>query len=159
MRFLTALGVFFWSVSAFAAQVRLDIKVIYATNSSVGIDAKLKKLAREFSSLKFTSYELKDESTLVLDVGTAGRMQLPTKDWLMLRPREIVDDKLRLDLEIEKMKLKTTSTIARDGTLAIGGPAYKDGTLIIAITRDAKDVIKVDGPVNVSAPLLIPLTE
>jgi len=162
MRFIFGLVVAFWSASVLAAPVRLDVKVIYATNKTVGVDPKLKKLAREFSSLKFTGYELKDESTLVLELGSSGRVQLPTKDWLTVRPRELVDDgKLRIDLEIEKIKLKTTSTIARDGTLAIGGPAFEDGTLILVITRDPKDVIKIDGPVNVSAPLpmLVPVTE
>ena len=36
-------------------------------------------------------------------------------------------------------------------------PLRDSGTLILAITRDPKDVIKVDGPVNVSAPLPMPV--
>jgi hypothetical protein len=123
---------------AAAEPVHLDVKVIYAHNKTTGIDPKLKKLAKDLSSLKFTAYELKDEAALQLELGSTGRVQLPTKEWLSVRPRELADDgKLRVDLEIEKIKLKTTSTIAKDGTLAIGGPAYQDGTLILAISRAA----------------------
>jgi hypothetical protein len=124
-------------VSRAADPVHLDVKIIYAHNKATGIDPKLKKLAKDLSSLKFTAYELKDEASLALELGATGRVQLPTKEWLLVRPRDIdANDKLRVDLEIEKIKLKTTSTIAKDGTLAIGGPAYQDGTLIIAISRD-----------------------
>lgn len=124
---------------AHAEPVQLGVKIIYAHNKATGIDPKLKKLAKDLSSLKFTAYELKDEAALALELGATGRVQLPTKEWLLVRPREIDQhDKLRVDLEIEKIKLKTTSTIAKDGTLAIGGPAYQDGTLILAITRETK---------------------
>lgn len=144
MRFLLAamacMIVFFsGSAAVSAAPVPLAVRVVYAHNKTNGIDPKLKKLVRELKSLKFTAYELKDAQVLQLELGIAGTIELPSKDTLTIRPRELADgDKLRVDLEIEKIKLKTTSSIAKDGTLAIGGPPYEDGALIIAITREAK---------------------
>ncbi|HSI02909.1 MAG: hypothetical protein ACAI38_00220 [Myxococcota bacterium] len=140
MRFiLTAIAYLSLAAPAFAAEpVTLGVKVIYAHNKATGIDPKLKKLAKDLSSLKFTAYELKDEAQLSLELGATGRVQLPTKEWLFVKPRDIDQyGKLRVDLEIEKIKLKTTSIIAKDGTLAIGGPAFQDGTLILAISREA----------------------
>ncbi len=139
MRFvLAAIASLLLAVPALAADpVALGVKVIYAHNKATGIDPKLKKLAKDLSSLKFTAYELKDEAQLSLELGSTGRVQLPTKEWLFVKPRDIDQwGKLRVDLEVEKIKLKTTSIIAKDGTLAIGGPAYQDGTLILAISRE-----------------------
>jgi hypothetical protein len=135
---LAAIAYFLLAAPARADPVTLGVKIIYAHNKATGIDPKLKKLAKDLSSLKFTAYELKDEAQLSLELGATGRVQLPTKEWLYVKPRDIDQyGKLRVDLEVEKIKLKTTSTIAKDGTLAIGGPAYHDGTLILAISREA----------------------
>jgi len=57
------LAISIWTRTAMAAPVQLNIKVIYAHSKSKLIDPKLKDLAKQFSKLKFTAYELKDEGS------------------------------------------------------------------------------------------------
>jgi hypothetical protein len=122
-----------------AEPVHLGIKVIHAHNRDATVDPKLKDLVKEFSSLKFKAYALKDEAMFNLELGSAGRMQLPTKDWMTVRPRELsADGKLRIEMEVEKIKFKTTVAIGPGATLAVGGPPFEDGALILAVTRDPK---------------------
>jgi hypothetical protein len=122
-----------------APQVHLGIKVIHAHNHGTAVDPKLASLVKEFQGLKFTAYELKDEATFQLDVGSSGRMQLPSEAWMTVRPREVAaDGKLRLEMEVEAIKFKLTVAIAPGATLAVGGPPFKDGALILAVTRDPK---------------------
>ena len=119
-----------------AGAVRLDVKVILAQPSGSFVDPKLKELVQEFSSLKFSSYSLKDEATFRLDMHSTGRMQLPNGKWMNIIPKEILPDgKLRLDLAVEELKFKTQVAIAQDATLAVGGPSFEDGSLILAIRR------------------------
>lgn len=122
-----------------AEQVRLSIKVIHAHNRGQQIDPKLAELVREFAGLKFTAYELKDEATFALELGSAGRMQLPNGEWMLIRPKDLVEGgKLRLEMEAEKLKFKTLVAVAPGATLAVGGPPFEGGALILAVTRDPK---------------------
>ncbi len=121
-----------------AAPVRLAVKIVYAHHEGNHIDPKLKKLAHELAALKFSAYELADEATFNLELGSTGRMQLPSGKWMTVTPREIAQDgKLRVDLTIEKIQFKATVAIAKGGTLAVGGPPHAKGVLILAVTRPA----------------------
>lgn len=120
---------------AHASTAMLQLKVIHAHNRGHTIDPRLKSLAKEFTRLSFTSYELKDEASFKLDVGAAFRMQLPSKAWMVIRARDrAADGKMRLDIEVEQLKFKTTAIIAEGATLAVGGPEHDGGTLILALT-------------------------
>ena len=107
------------------------------------LDPKLKDLASAFKKLDFTAYELKDEATFNLEMNSTGRMQLPSQDWMTIKTLGTVgpNDKLRLQLEVKKLKFKTTVAIDPGATLAVGGPPFQDGALILAVTRanSAKD--------------------
>lgn len=118
-----------------AAPVKLNIKVIHAHNKGKKIDPKLKKLAKQFASLRFTAFELKDEASLNLEIGSSGSVQLPGEEWMKITTRSLEDNKLRLEFVVEKLKFKTTAVIAAGATLAVGGPPFEDGSLILAVTR------------------------
>jgi hypothetical protein len=95
-------------------------------------------MVKSFPKLGFNAYELKDEATLQLELGSAGRIQLPNREWMSVRAKQLTPDgKLRLELAVEELKFKTTVTITEGATLAVGGPSFGDGALILAITRPA----------------------
>ncbi len=131
-----ALVCLFAPAVAAAAPVALNIRVIHAHNKSKEIDPQLKDLAKDLAKLAFTGYALKDQATFNLDTGAAARMQLPDGEWMAVRAQEITKDGgLRLELAVEKLKFKSTVTIAAGATLAVGGPPFDAGALILAITR------------------------
>lgn len=115
--------------------VELSIKVIYAQKGPAGVDPKLRGLVKDFKGLPFSSYSLADEATLALAKDEVGRVELPGKVWMTVVPKEGRSKKLRLEIEIKEYKIKTTVGIKPGATLAVGGPPYKSGTLILAITH------------------------
>jgi hypothetical protein len=121
--------------AAEAAPVKLNIKVIHAHNKDKKIDPRLKKLAKQFASLRFTAFDLKDEANFNLEIGASGSMQLPGGEWMKINTKALWEDKLRLELVVDKLKFKSTVVIADGATLAVGGPAFDDGSLILAVSR------------------------
>lgn len=121
-----------------ALPVTLDVKIIHAHNRSKEIDPRIAGIVKDLGALKFTGYDLKDQATFTLEPKWVGRMRLPSGPTLTLTPLDLSDDKLRLELEIKDLKFKTVVTIAKGATLAIGGPPYDQGALILAITRRAE---------------------
>lgn len=118
-----------------ATQVPLKITIIHARKGPANVDPKLKGLVKDFKGLPFSSYELKDEATFKLELGSSGRLQLPSKAWLSVVPRKLKGETLRLEIEIKDYKFKTTVAIQPGKTLAVGGPPYDGGALILAVTR------------------------
>lgn len=122
--------------SALEPSRALGIQVIYATNHGQTIDPRLRPLVGELGSLKFTSYQLRDEATFRLEPGSAGRLQLPNQSWLSLTDRGMAEDgKLRLEIAVPELQFKTTVALANGATVAVGGPPFADGALILAVTR------------------------
>jgi hypothetical protein len=121
-----------------APPVALELRIILAHNQEKKIDPRLKDLAATLSTLRFSAFELKTATTFNLGEGTTFRTQLPNSAWLEVTTRGLTDErKLRLDIEVKQIKFKTTVAIAAGATLAVGGPAYEAGTLILALTRPA----------------------
>ncbi len=130
------LAISIWTRTAMAAPVQLNIKVIYAHSKSKLIDPKLKDLAKQFSKLKFTAYELKDEGSYTLDIGASGSLQLPGGEWMKVIAKEMTPEgMLRLDLVVDKPRFRSTAIIAAGATLAVSGPKQESGSLILAVTR------------------------
>ncbi len=134
--FFGALGVLAPPDLQAAPPVPVEVKVIHAHNRSTVVDPRVAALVKDLrAQLKFTGYDLRDSATFSLERKSVGRMKLPSGAYLTLTPLDFVDDKLRLELEVKDLKFKTTVTLARGATLAIGGPPYDGGALILAITR------------------------
>ena len=111
------------------------VKVIYASNQQGPTDPRLRTLSKQFSTLKYSRYQLRDEATFSLEPGATGQMELPNHGWLRLEPRgDAADGRLRLDLAMEPLQLKTTVAVGAGATVAVGGPPFAEGTLILAVT-------------------------
>ncbi|MEL6545640.1 MAG: hypothetical protein AAFQ82_13495 [Myxococcota bacterium] len=122
-------------VAAQATEVPLEIKVIHAKKGKDSVDSALKGLVKDFKGLPFNSYSLLDEATFKIEIDSTGRMQLPSKAWMALRPKELRGKDLRLDIEIKELKFKTTVVVPEGKTIAVGGPRYDGGHMILAVTR------------------------
>lgn len=115
----------------------IRVRVIQANEQGDRVDPQLRSLVRDFKHLKYTSYRLRDVATFQLALGASGQMQLPGGEWLKLTARQVVKGaKLRLDVAIDKLRFKTTVALAEGATLAVGGPPWGDGVLILALTRE-----------------------
>jgi hypothetical protein len=127
------------SATAQSAQGHHDIQldVIYASAHEQHIDPKLQEVATQLQKLPYTSYRLKDRISLKLKVKAKSRLQLPSKHWLRIEAVEITQDRQRLRLKIEfnYKKFKTTVAIAKGARVILRGPPYEQGTLILAVRR------------------------
>lgn len=124
-----------WVGTTYAAPLPIKVRTIYAHKQSNHIDERVKDLVREFK-LPFTAYELKDEVSFVLERGSSGRLQLPNGEWMSVTAKDLsADGKLRIDFAVDKLKFKTTAMIGAGATLAVGGPPFSEGTLILAVSR------------------------
>lgn len=114
----------------------LEVKVVHATRSGVGVDAELGELARDLKKLNFTSFKVLERSRLQVKRGTTSRFKLPNGLWMEIAPQEMSDEGVwRLQISSQKIKFKSVVAIDAGGTVAVGGPAYKGGALILALTR------------------------
>ncbi len=117
----------------------LEILVVHGRTTGNQVDKRLKKLAKELEPLKFKSLKLADKATFKLALGSSGRMQLPGKEWMTVRALGLTPDgKLRVEIEVKKLEFKATVAIAAGARVAVRGPAFEDGTLILAVKRVSK---------------------
>ena len=122
--------------SALAAEHALKIKIIHATKKGAAVDPEIKSLAADFSQLKFTSFRVVDKAEIKVSVGGSSKFQLPNGLWMTVLLKEVAKDgALRLQIEAAKLKFKSQIGIKAGGTVAVGGPSYKDGALIFALSR------------------------
>jgi hypothetical protein len=123
--------------NAIAATIPLDIKIIYAHNEAIRVDSKIKNLVKDFGKIKFSAFDLKNETTLNCELTKEQFIQLPNNEKLRITAQEITsDNKLRLEIFIEALKFKTVVSIDPLATVAVGGPLYESGVLILAISRE-----------------------
>jgi hypothetical protein len=133
---MAALAVGLLSSVATAAPVQVELKIIHAHNKGKVVDPKIQALVKLLQKLSFTSYTLKDEAVLAIELNAAGSMQLPNGEWLAVKPITMeADGKLKLELSVEKLKFKTTVAIGPGATLVVGGPPFDGGALIVAVSR------------------------
>lgn len=127
------------AVGASALAGSLEVKVIHATRSGAGVDAGLGELARDLKKLNFTSFKVLERATLKVEMGGTSRIKLPNGLWMEILPRELSAEGVwRLQIFSKKIKFKSVVAINPGGTVAVGGPGYKGGALILALTRRGK---------------------
>jgi hypothetical protein len=115
----------------------LDVRVVWAHNQTHDIDPRIAVLVKNLGLSQFTGYQLEDEAAIALAPAKAEQLRLPSGDWLTVTLLGQVDDKMRLQVEVQELKFKTVVSLAPKATLAIGGPPYQGGVLILAMTRPA----------------------
>jgi hypothetical protein len=124
------------SSNALAAPSDLKVRVIRASNTGKGVDAKLADLAKELAALKFDTLELADEASFKLEVGAQGRMQMPGKEWMTVKSESVAPDgKLRLAIAVEKLEFKAVVAVDAGATVAVRGPDFQGAPLILVVTR------------------------
>ena len=134
---------FFLFVSALPAQaqdkVRVIVKAIYASNSFDGFEGDLKKVEDDIRfHFNYRGYRTISQQEMAIDFGKQGGLELPDNRLIVLTPRGVVEKKIEMNLlvvEKDKKLLDTTFRLANKGTIYIGGPRYKDGMLLIAVTN------------------------
>ena len=129
-------GSFFIASNSLAGGDPLNIKIIHATKGGVEVDAEIKSLANDFSQLKFTSFKIIDKAKIDVAIGGSSKFQLPNGLWMKVTLLRVdKDGGMRLKIEAKKLKFKSTIAIKPGGTVAVGGPSYKEGALIFALSR------------------------
>lgn len=117
-------------------RITLDIQVIHASHSGKHVDAQIQKLVQSFTNLDFTSYSLKDEMKIDVQLGASTRVQLPNGMWMQVQANPSKrPGMVQLGISSEKPKFKTKVNIGLGATIAVGGPPFEKGSLIFAMTR------------------------
>ena len=117
-------------------RITLDIQVIHASHIGKQVDAPIQKLVQSFTNLDFTSYSLKDEMRIEVQLGASTRVQLPNKMWMQIQAQPSSQPGMvQLGVSSQKPKFKTKVNIRSGATIAVGGPPFDKGSLIFAITR------------------------
>jgi len=136
--------------------VKITVRAIKASNdpaAPTGMDPKLAPIEPHLASFgeqfRFRSYQLLQEQTFDLDWKAPAQLDLPGGRTLQVIPRSLdADGKIKVHLELtgqhpepNTRKLHTDYSIARGGTILIGGLHVdpvdaKSGKLLIAVTQE-----------------------
>ena len=118
---------------------QINIRVISAQASGAGIDAALKPFARDLKAMPFKSYKLLDSQSKRMRKGESVSMQFPgPKRFLKVKALGRQGDKFRFTIAIDSLRFRTTAAIPEHGTLVIGGPKYKGGVILLALSAAEK---------------------
>ncbi|MEW6324573.1 MAG: hypothetical protein AB1515_04225 [Nitrospirota bacterium] len=140
-----ALALCWWLGAATAVQggerVQLAVDVIYADQSSRGVDPQVGRLRSELQRFKgYSTYRAMGRHVLNLSVGDPGgqpgHVMLPGGKVLVLIPQGISGKAVVLLASIQEgghALLNSQLKLADGGTILVGGPVYEDGVLILAI--------------------------
>lgn len=120
-----------------SGKVEVQLMVVHATDSHSKVDARLSRLKRYLSHLRFTGYELLDthraqlstrgSETFAIAGGRKVTIELLSKD----------DRRARMRIQVTAKGgklLDTTLSVNRNGTFIVAGPKYEDGILVMPLT-------------------------
>lgn len=127
------------SVAQAQDKVRVVVKAIYASNSFDGFEGDLKKVEDDIRfQFNYRGYRLISQQEMTIDFGKQGGLEIPDNRLIVLSPGGLLENKIVMNLlvvEKDKKLLDTTFRLANKGTIYIGGPRYKDGMLLIAVSN------------------------
>lgn len=119
------------------SSVNLTVQVIHASNAGTSVDPALAKIRAQLGSMKYSSYKLLETRPFSTALGAKHAMPLPGGRTLDLYPFGLSGGSLELLVTItdgSKRLLDTTFRLSNNGTILVGGPAYNDGVLLVAIS-------------------------
>jgi hypothetical protein len=122
-----------------AAAFDIEVRIIHASNADKAFDPRLMDLQKDLQTLNYMSFEQLDTVGLSLDKGKTGKVNLPGGRIMELTPADFEKGKINMNVKImEKGSsiLTTRLRIANHGTVILGGPSYKQGFLVLAITAN-----------------------
>jgi len=117
-------------------QVKVEVDLIYASNQNRPTESSLSYLKNQLQTFNFSSYSLLQRKGLKLSTGQSGKLSLPGGRFLNLELEEVKGGRARLLVKISdrnRQLLSTMFSISPGQTVLVGGPTYKNGSLIIAI--------------------------
>ena len=121
-----------------AGKVDVAVKTVLASQGSEFIDPELSGLAKELQSLfRYSSYRLLSKDRLSLNVRETGSVSLPGKRVLRITPTGVQKKRVELQLVIlkkEKQIFDTVIQLLNKGSIIVGGPKHKDGSLLFNIS-------------------------
>lgn len=142
--FLALLGMLFFlylTLPAYGEEIKINVKVILASNQGKVADKDLHDIQKKLKNLfKYSSYQLLKKQSLLIAKGKSGQIPLTEKKALHIKFLNEAGKSVEIAVEIlEKGKkiFKTKAKIQKKKTLLIGGPKYKEGVLIMAISVQA----------------------
>jgi hypothetical protein len=117
--------------------VSLTVQVIHASNAGTSVDPALAKIRAQLGSMKYSNYTLLETRPFGTALGAKHAMPLPGGRTLDLYPFGLSGGSLELLVTItdgSKRLLDTTFRLSNNGTILVGGPAYGDGVMLVAIS-------------------------
>lgn len=115
-------------------EVRLAVQVLYGDPQGRDNDGRSRQILASLPEVPHGAYTLRDEAMFHLEPHTAGRLQLPDRTWLNLTPEAITPSgDARLTVEMSGVQLRASVLMAVGSTLAIGGPPFGRGHIVVAV--------------------------
>ena len=122
-----------------AADFVLKVRQIAADNSGSGVDKDLDDIKHDLKKINFNSFSLRKTDNVNLSEKESAKLEVLGDNTLEFVAEGVVDGKLKLNVRIgpknsKSKNMNTTLRIPDGATFLIGGPAYGEGSLILAFT-------------------------
>ncbi len=135
---LVAIGIFAGPALA-GNRIRVVVDTVLASEGSKSVDPKLSSsLVEELQALfRYSSYRLLSQDRKKLDTKETGTVSLPGKRVLKITPTGITEKRVELQLVIlkrDKQVFQTVVQLLNHASIIVGGPKYKDGSLLFKIS-------------------------
>jgi hypothetical protein len=121
-----------------AEKVHVAVNTVLASQGSQFMDPELSGLVKELQSLfRYSSYRLLGKDRLALNIRETGTVSLPGKRLLKITPTDVQGKRVELQLVILKKKKQIFETVVQllnKGSIIVGGPKHKDGSLLFNIS-------------------------
>ena len=118
--------------------VFIKVDVIYASNERAFIDKKISRIVNDLKNLfAYSNYELIDIHSLETKYHQTGQIPLPNASRLQIVPLAEQAGYILLNVLVNRSNgyiMNTNFRIINGGTILVGGPRYKKGVLVFAIT-------------------------
>lgn len=130
---------------AFAEEgVRVEVEIIYASNQSRPTARSLSRLMSQLTStFNFASYTLLEKREMFLTQGKVEKSSIPGGRYLSMSFEGASTGRAKLMVKVSDARREILSTVfstSSGQTVLLGGPAYQDGSLIIAIKSDFRSL-------------------
>jgi hypothetical protein len=116
--------------------VELRMRVAIGSQKGSMLDPRLSDLYGSLKPLVYTSYSVKEDRTLSVELHGQTKISLPEGRNVILTVKEYKPKsrpRVRVRIEIPELKFATETTIGSGGTLVVGGPKVEDGVLLFAV--------------------------
>jgi len=117
--------------------INITVITILASEKGNSVDPKLKGLVRELQSVfRYSSYDSLGEKRVRISLNKKGIVSLPGQRVMNIVASGIEGSRVVLEIEILENKRRVFQTVTKlnnNKSFTMGGPKYKDGTLLFNI--------------------------